>query len=149
MPVPFGFGVGDFIAVAKLLLDIQNALKENRGASDGYQSLMRQLNSLYKVMERLRLMVSSNQLSDIATCNAIREEVKICEDLMLQFLQATEKYRDSLNKGGSRNKVKDAWKKMSWGLFKKEDIQELRESLKVHTDCITMLMMTSTSTPEP
>lgn len=141
MPVPFGFGVGDFIAIGKLLLDIYNALRDSKGSCSEYQSLMRQLDSLYKVMERLRLMISSNQLSDTATSNAIKAEVRICEDLMLQFLQVTEKYRDSLNKGGSRNKVKDTWKKMSWGLFKREDVQDLRQSLRIHTDCIMMLMM--------
>lgn len=145
MPVPFGFGVGDFIAVWKLILDIYNVLKESRGASDEYQSLMLQLNSLYKVFGRCRLMVSSKQFSDVATCNAISEEIRICEDLMTKFLVVSEKYRDSLMQGGSRNKVKDMWKKMSWGLFRGEDVAELRKSLAIHTDCIMMLIMMNES----
>lgn len=90
MQISFGVGVGDFIAVAKLISDIYNTLKDSKGACEEYQSLMRQLNSLSKIIEMLRLMMSSNQISDTATCNAIKEEVRICENLMLRFLQSTE-----------------------------------------------------------
>lgn len=141
MPIPFGFGVGDFIAVCKLILGIHDALMNSKSACDEYRSLVLQLESLLIVMKELRLKILSKQLPHTSpTYNAIVFEVKMCEGLMSKFLQETKNYRDSLSQGGSRNRVKDIWRKMSWGLFKKEDVQELRSKLGIHIGTITMLL---------
>jgi hypothetical protein len=40
MPVPFGFGVGDFIAIASLANGIIKSLSEARGSAVQYASLI-------------------------------------------------------------------------------------------------------------
>jgi hypothetical protein len=46
MPVPFGFGVGDFIAIASLANGIIKSLSEARGSAVQYASLIELLRGL-------------------------------------------------------------------------------------------------------
>jgi hypothetical protein len=46
MSVPFGVGVGDFIVVATLIINIKSALQDSDGARDDYQELERELDLL-------------------------------------------------------------------------------------------------------
>jgi hypothetical protein len=52
MPVPVGFGVGDFVAVFGLVSKVSGALRESGGASSDYQSLVHDLNNLKCVLRR-------------------------------------------------------------------------------------------------
>lgn len=40
MPVPFGFGVGDFIAVIGLITEVGMILKDSGGASSEFQDVV-------------------------------------------------------------------------------------------------------------
>jgi hypothetical protein len=42
----FGFSVGDFLAVGKLIADITNSLREAGGSKSEYQELLQKLESL-------------------------------------------------------------------------------------------------------
>ena len=52
-----------------------------------------------------------------------------CAALIKKALNGWEKYNESLQKGGSGNKLKDAYKKVQW-LWEKEHLATLRESLQ-------------------
>jgi hypothetical protein len=56
MPVPVGFGVGDFVAVFGLVSKVSGALRESGGASSDYQSLVRDLNNLKCVLQKIYLL---------------------------------------------------------------------------------------------
>lgn len=54
MPVPFGVSVGDFIAVAGLVREICEGLKDAHGSAVQYRAVMAVLGSLGSALERLQ-----------------------------------------------------------------------------------------------
>jgi hypothetical protein len=61
MAASFGFGVGDFIAVATLIKNIKSALQDSGGARDDYQELERELQLLELAHAALRSLTSPPQ----------------------------------------------------------------------------------------
>lgn len=49
----FGFSVGDFLAVGKLVADITNSLREAGGSKSEYQELLQELESLNHALKHL------------------------------------------------------------------------------------------------
>jgi hypothetical protein len=60
MAIPFGVGVGDFIAVTSLVSSAANALNSSRGASSSFHELINELYSL----ESALICVGQLQLDD-------------------------------------------------------------------------------------
>ena len=50
----FGFAVGDFVAVGKLIKDITTSLRSVGGAREDYQEIIREFETLDKVLRSLR-----------------------------------------------------------------------------------------------
>lgn len=59
----FGFSVGDFLAVGKLITDITNSLSEAGGSKSEYQELLRELDSLNHALKHLEKLRSDNAAS--------------------------------------------------------------------------------------
>ncbi|KAG0138119.1 hypothetical protein HOY82DRAFT_642783 [Tuber indicum] len=140
----FGFSVGDFIAISGLILNLVDALDSNTGSTAQYSRLSDELKSLHSaflavqdVVQRLR----RDEKSHASTVNAITYEVECCRKLILGFTADTEKYRESLCHGGSGRKVKDAWRKISYKIFKEEDVVMLKDSLRRRVEAINILLM--------
>ncbi|CUS12089.1 unnamed protein product [Tuber aestivum] len=140
----FGFSVGDFIAISGLILNLVDALDSNTGSKAQYSRLSDELKSLHSAFLAVKDVVQNlrrGDKSNSSTANAITYEVECCRKLILDFTADTEKYRESLCHGGSGRKVKDAWRKISYKIFKEEDVAILKDSLRRRIEAINILLM--------
>jgi len=142
LPLPtttmsFGFSVGDFIAVGSLVLKIGATLRESTGSSADYQKLLLRFGCFEQLLKTVRVTIS--QLPT-PTMIAIHELVRQCEPLLRKFDTATEKYKRSLSSGGSGRKLNDSWRKIGWGMYKRDEILELFDGLGKQMDAINLLL---------
>jgi HPt (histidine-containing phosphotransfer) domain-containing protein len=92
----FGFSVGDFIAVGKLISDITSSLQTIGGAKSEYQELIREFNSLsaaLRYLDQLQNKTSTpSKLLDSIKCAALS-----CRYPLEAFLSKIKKYEASLS----------------------------------------------------
>ncbi|RDL31861.1 uncharacterized protein BP5553_09263 [Venustampulla echinocandica] len=145
MPVPFGISVGDCIAVSILIKDAIKAIDSIHGSASEYQSVIRELWALDRALlevvslaESFETTVELNALSH--TARRIAEQCRVC---IVRFLDKIRKYEGSLREGGTRNKVRDGWKKVTWGLGMKGDLESFRAEVNAFCSAINMLLITA------
>jgi len=91
MPIPFGFGVGDFIAIASLANGIIKSLSEARGSAAQYASLIELLRGLSDSISTITTFLGSSSTGaplriDDAFRNGICFHMECCRRLMSKFL---------------------------------------------------------------
>lgn len=111
----FGFGVGDFLAVAKLAIQLSEVLSDSAGATQQYQELIAILNVVHKVLLQVDQLRGANQLAQ-ATVNALLFTVNSTNVTMETFLDQYAAYSKSLRPGGSGNRVSDMVQKGKWAI---------------------------------
>ena len=125
MPVPFGFGVGDFIAVIKLIARVAHALKNSGGAASEYQDVIQELEYLQTVLAHLGTV----RFQDVASTKpAVRLTLLIsaCQRPLEEFLERIARFSDSLNVNSQRGFLHRIPRKAQWGAFMGEEIPKLR-----------------------
>ena len=139
----FGFSVGDFIAISNVIRTLVDALDSNTGSKAQYSRLSDELKSLHSaflVVQDVVQKLRRDEKSHASTINAITYEIGCCQKLILGFTADTEKYRESLCHGSGR-KVKDTWRKISYKIFKDEDVVMLKDSLRRRVEAINLLLL--------
>ena len=125
MPVPFGFGVGDFIAVIKLITRVAHALKDSGGAASEYQAVVQELEYLQTILAHLGTV----RFRDVtSTKPAVRLTLLIsaCQRPLEEFLERIAHFNDSLNANSQRGFLHKTPRKAQWGAFMGEEIPKLR-----------------------
>ena len=98
----FGFAVGDFIAVGKLVYDISDFLKTASCADKDYQKLLKTLELLEKALHHLEtLRTGPNTSQD--DIDSIKYAVAACKAFLEDFLKQCRKYDAAL---GVRSQIK-------------------------------------------
>lgn len=139
----FGFSVGDFIAGAELAYKLIRALSETQGATMEYQEAIQELGCIQQTFLHVGHMRASNLFSQ-ATLNAIACMVHSSKEIMARFLEKTEKYRRSLSgTGGTSSRAADSWRKIGWSLYKKQELVDLKTSLRTRLMAISVLVSTA------
>lgn len=132
----FGFGVGDFIAVGTLVRDIVGSLQDAGGSKSEYQEILRELESLRRVLIHLDTLQPQGQ--NPTTINAIKFTALSCRIPLEEFLSKIRRYDKTLgtwSKLGSVRSVKD---KLKWSLTHKDEIVKLQLYLSVHVGMINV-----------
>jgi len=160
MPVPFGVGVGDFIAVGSLIVKVVQELKEvkdglprcnkfwtdisssqNSEASSEYQQLLLDLETLFRSLSSLEKLQPG--LNEFVRLQSIRAAVQSCRFPLERFLKKIEKFEYRLGIWNSRTKSFATFtRRMQWRLMYKDDVKELQASLGGQIATISMLLMT-------
>ena len=135
----FGFSVGDFVAAASLAAKLIQALSKTRGSSAEYQALIQDLDGVHQTFLQLEQMRATNLLAQ-ATINALSHLTSSSVELMQQFLNDIDKYRTSLQQGGSTSAVRDAWRKVEWSVSKPASVRKFREILQFRLTSIGVLV---------
>jgi hypothetical protein len=135
----FGYSVGDFIAIGSLLFKIGATLRDSTGSSADYQELVIRFDCFEELLKTVHCQITSSQLPR-AAAQAIIAHVLKCEPLLRKFDTTTEKYKKSLSRGGSGKKLKDSWRKIGWGMYKRDEILELFDGLGKQMDAINLLL---------
>ena len=136
----FGFSVGDFIAVTKLIRDIISSLRDVGGAAYEYQELMLELEGLQRALLEVDRLRSS---TDTPVVNAIKCIALSCKHPLNDFLKEVEKYKAGLACTGTSHSVSrtsTVIRKATWSLSKKEETQKLRTYLNAHVGSINILL---------
>jgi len=140
MAVPFGFSVGDFIAVGTLVYDIIQAISEHKGGAADYRSFVSTLKSLYSCTNVIKDSLEKFTQDD-SLIRGLMYEIRCCRYLINAFLDNTYKYTASLlprleaRKLGMK-RLKEVWLKVSWATFRKEDVQKLERDLQGHLSAL-------------
>lgn len=136
LTMSFGFSLGDFIIVGKLISDIILSL---RGAEQEYQELLCELSSLQTALHHVDNLNSSDEQQP--AINAIKCAALTCQHPLSEFLVQVQKYESSLGAGKSNGLFRDLEKKSRWALCKKEDGRQLKDYLNIHIGSINMMLM--------
>ena len=146
MVVPFGFSVGDCIAVCILIKDAIKALDDYGGSSTEYQEIIRELWALDRALLEVEMISRSHDAT--AEMNALNHTVKIltdqCKACIQEFLKGLKGHERSLSKNGSGSKWRDAKSKLGWAMLKKDDLARFRSQINGHSSAINILLLTAT-----
>ncbi|KAE8445214.1 hypothetical protein EG329_013586 [Mollisiaceae sp. DMI_Dod_QoI] len=143
MPMPFGVGVGDFIAVGSLIAKIAVELRKNGEAAPAYQYLLLELEALDRALQQLQdLRPSQHELLQL---NSIRATALSCARPLQEFLDKIIKFESRLGTFALKNnRSKGFPRRMQWRMMYKDDVVELRTILGSHVATINLLLMTQT-----
>lgn len=140
MPVGFGFSVGDFVAVLKLVGDVIDALRESSSAGAAFRSLINELYALESALLRVkRLDPDTNH--NVETV-ALRQAASQCQQTIGTFYKKIQTYQPHLQRDGTDSKVKDAWMKIKWAICKQDDLETFRAEIRGHTSSLEILLLT-------
>lgn len=137
MSAGFGFSVGDFIAVLKLVGTVIDALTEPSNAPASFRSLTKELWALENALIRVkRLDLDDNHIDKAA----LRQAACRCQETIDTFYEKIRKYQPRLAGGGTDLRLKDTWAKVKWALCKKDDVEAFRAEIRGHTGSIEILL---------
>jgi hypothetical protein len=140
MPVGFGFSVGDFLAVLKLVGAVIDALRESSYASSSFRSLINELYALESALLRVkRLDLDGGHNADKV---ALRQAASQCQRTIDSFYEKVQKYQPHLQQDGTDSRIKDAWAKIKWAICKKGDLETFRAEVRGYTSSIEILLLT-------
>lgn len=139
MVPPFGFSVGDFIAVGVLIKDVIVCLQSSSGSAADYRELMRELEGLAHALHEIEHLRGSPQ-QEVAI-SAIKCAALNCNYVLHEFLQKVKKYEKSLGDSVESKKLKAAGRKIQWKLDMEEDVLKLRAYLNAHVGSLNMRML--------
>lgn len=159
MAAPFGFSVGDFVTVGKLIGQIVRELREvsrftvddcrrmvdNKlkidGAASEYQWIVIELRALQRALDQLQTLQPAKH--ELLQLTSIRATVLACQRPLRNFLDKISKFERRL---GTFNTAGSKWsgfpRRVQFGFLFKEDIKELRSALASHIGTINVLLMT-------
>lgn len=135
----FGFSIGDFLAVGKLIAEIITSLQDVGGAKSDYQDLIRELECLGQVLRRLDKLKSQN--SNTKSLESIKYAALSCQRPLEGFLVKIRRYEDTLGVRAKQNIFgKSSMHRIRWSLGKKEEVTKLQGYLSVHVGAINILL---------
>jgi hypothetical protein len=134
----FGFAVGDFIAVGKLVCDIVSCLRLIGGARSEYQELIRGLESLDRILRHVHQLELKAGLSHVL--GLITLEVRSCRIPLDELLLNIRKYERTLGQRSAANIIRATADKLLWTFLRKDDIKKLEASIDQHVNNINMLL---------
>ncbi|KAJ6180200.1 hypothetical protein N7519_010661 [Penicillium mononematosum] len=127
----FGFGVGDFLAVIKLSLEIRKAFV---GAPAQFESISNEVRSLSLVLQDVDTDISAKELSSEQQTE-LNELLAGCHEVLAEVSRRIEDYTElSKTNDGKRNIAKRAWKRLKW---EPSDVQELRLRISTNIALLT------------
>lgn len=109
MPVPFGFSIGDCIAVCLLVKDMIRALDDVNGSKAEYQSVIRELGALDRALLQVVALQEVFGEGDgrtrelIALFGTVGRSVEGCKSCVGGFLEKIKGYEGALGSGEDGN----------------------------------------------
>ncbi|KAJ5929029.1 hypothetical protein N7454_006877 [Penicillium verhagenii] len=146
MTPAFGFGVGDFIAVATLVWQISQALSNASEDSKLYRELQLELAAFQAVFVQFQKAVVHDTALPQDQVNQTREVLAQIERLTNDFNGHMEKFKALSNPAKDKAKRSITLKRrISWTLYGKKPIQQFREAMRGYSAVLTLIMHTINS----
>jgi hypothetical protein len=134
----FGFSVGDFITISKLIAEITGGLKDAGGAKSEYQELLRALKSLEAALRRLDHLQSS--VPTPTNLDSIKYTALSCRRPLEEFLAEIRGYDKSLGLWAKERAVKGTVDKLRWTFQPHHRIASLQACLEIHVGAINIML---------
>ncbi|KAH6845649.1 hypothetical protein B0I37DRAFT_380785 [Chaetomium sp. MPI-CAGE-AT-0009] len=134
----FGFSVGDFLAVIELVHDLAVALSDGRGSSVKFQGLVQELYSLERAMVEIKNLQVPAELEPRLWI--VQQAGSHCQTAINNFLRKGDVYMRCLSQRGTAKWWKDAFYKIKWAVYKADDVDELRASLRGHSMAMGLML---------
>lgn len=135
----FSFGAfGDFVTIFQLALKVKKSLSTSLGASEDYQALLLDVDSLVRIL-KIATAPTSIRLTQLpAPLIQLGHNALSSSQDILQCLEAKiATYQDRLKRGGSYRMMMESWIKIGWGLLVKDDeVKMLRWQLSYNVKII-------------
>lgn len=132
----FGFSIGDFITVGRLISDIVSSLRESKSE---YQHLIDQLLTLQEVLDQVAVIDPPEQLQ--VTGNVIKATSLRCITILTDFRDKVKKYDQSLGSKGRAGNARNIERKIRWGASNKAtDVQKLQQELAGYVGSINIAL---------
>lgn len=122
MPVPFGFSVGDFLAVISLAIKICQALDESSDVLREFQDIRQELRSFNHVVEGLENAISKGYAISERSAEKLHDVLKGCTQALNEFQDFLSSYKEMLSIS----------KKISWVVFGKNKLKNFRSRIQVN-----------------
>lgn len=143
----FGFSIGDFVTVIKLIKDVTVALKSSGESVPEYASLIQTLDSLKRVVTISEIHLICETLptteghrkhyQDII--NGIIFHRQQCKELIEKFLELTKPYRDAFlgpfQVRGSG--IRKGYWKIRW-FYSKDNVAKFESDMQMHLKVLEM-----------
>ena len=135
----FGFGISDFIAVAKLIKDVGSCLDQIKHAASDYQELCRELENLKRALNHVDKLPVAPDKNNVVV--AIKLAALSCRHPLTEFYKKIQKYDTRLSLRQSKRRVWDWKASVQWSSLDTEVLQ-LRHYLSLHVGTINMMLTT-------
>ncbi|KAL9622755.1 MAG: hypothetical protein Q9160_002873 [Pyrenula sp. 1 TL-2023] len=127
----------DFVAAIKLFKDIGVALKDHGGASEDYQNVLQELESINAVLlETQSIKPTANNLKYV---NAIRGQAQLSQKTVKDFLDKIAKYDEDLRSRGRNPFYRGSVAKAKWATYVSKEVGRLREVLQSRSIALRLL----------
>jgi hypothetical protein len=139
MACPFGFSVGDFLAVMELTWKVTQALRESAGAVHEVQTILGTLMSFQRAISTCQtLALEWSQLADgdaslpeRSVMNGINHQLAFCRERLFKLSTKLEPYTRALMKQKGNRSAHDQLYKVKW-IFSREEADRLQKDLSIH-----------------
>ena len=132
----FGFSVGDFLALGKLVVKVTDSLKDASGARSEYLDTLRALSDLDAALLCLNKLHSNGFPS--STLESLKYAVLSCRRPLEDFQASMKRYDKRLGLGASEGRIRSTSSKLSWEFQQKKALSQLRNYLDIHVACINI-----------
>ena len=138
----FGFSVGDFITVGRLVQQIVSSLKAS--SISEYHELILELHGLQRALYEIEHLKCHP--SQVPAVNSIKVAALTCQYPLDEFAGKLKKF-ESLGPGKAEHAVRlekvRMWsKKLRWGFCMEEEVMKLRAYLIVHVGSLNTRLIT-------
>lgn len=135
----FGFSLGDFLATARLINDIIDALRTS--SISEFIELTVELENVQRALYEIEhLQPSSGQE---AAVNSIKIAALLCKHPLDEFAAKLKKYQGLGSVSSSRKEQLKSWRlKLQWGLTMEEEVQRIRTILSAHMASLNVRLST-------
>jgi hypothetical protein len=133
----FGFSIGDFIAVGKLISEITSSLKNIGKVKSEYQDLIRALESLEASLHQLDKLQTNGTSPHLTS---IKDSALSCRRPLEQFLERIRRYEKSLGEGSQEKPMSRSLDTLRWTFHERDKIRDLQTHLEVDISNIHILL---------
>ena len=138
MAVPFGFSIGDLIAVGNILKEAASALKRSGGAADSYQDVIQQLRVWSSVLEEIHQLTPAS--GDVFDVNAIKGQAQALQNSVELFLGRVSKFEEYLGRHPKTSIGRAAVSKIQWATRLVKEVDTFRTSMSHQISCLSLLI---------
>lgn len=134
----FGFSVGDILTASGLVVELYKTLQDSDYSS--YKDFSSELELLDRALtEASEMAKSTDHTLMIDLFNAVSFEANECRRRIKNFFEKTEKFRKS-QEHQTNNGLKSTWMRIHFQMFRQDDIQQLRDSLRQSSQAIILIL---------